>query len=277
MNNTELIRKLKDKITSNTKWVIETLLQASKMLNDTDFENKIILQASFYSDIQENEKDNTVSHENLTIQKAKLKKALLSYIDELAEFEEIDIEIIIKPIKYMNNQDAFTQTRVENLKKQLSDLYKLLNEYESNLILENDPKSKMKIERDIDDLKQKIEKVENELRSLEMNMNKADDTKKNQQNLKIPNITELTGQQTETFQFALIKAFPQISALDQFVFMKLDLNLNTISGSSNLKNATFDLITHFQSEGKIKLLIEKAYLAKSGNQYITDFVKSLTN
>ncbi len=119
MNNTELIRKLKDKITSNTKWVIETLLQASKMLNDTDFENKIILQASFYSDIQENEKDNTVSHENLTIQKAKLKKALLSYIDELAEFEEIDIEEIIKSIENdkSNAQNEYSNMNLQDLKQ----------------------------------------------------------------------------------------------------------------------------------------------------------------
>ena len=93
MKNKELIQKLKKKVSSNPKWVIEKLLEIAHLVNDTNFEDSIYLQDSFLKEIQEQEKDKTASVEHLTIKKATLKKALLHYVQELQEFEEINIEI----------------------------------------------------------------------------------------------------------------------------------------------------------------------------------------
>jgi hypothetical protein len=45
-------------------------------------------------------------------------------------------------------------------------LYKLLDEYENKLMTEEDPKKKMVFEKEIDDLNEKIQKAEDEIKKL---------------------------------------------------------------------------------------------------------------
>jgi len=223
MKNKELIQKLKQKVTSNPKWVIDTMLEISKMLNDSDFENKIIMQASFFNDIQMQENDNIVSVEHLNIQKAKLRKALLFYIDELAEFDEINmkIETNTKPnnMKDENNKNSqeLAQKRKESLTKQITDLHKLLSDYETDLILENDPRRKMKIKQEIDDLKEQINKKAEEMATVqktieeyekeykEMNLSQA------QEELKKVNeeIKQKEGEQNKNIKILFLTADPK--------------------------------------------------------------------
>ncbi len=83
----------------------------------------------------------------------------------------------------MQQEKSLHEIRKENLEKQLSDLYKLLTDYEEKLILESDPKRKMSYEKEIVDLRIKITEKE----------------------------TELNGQQT--FQSKLITTLPQVPDL----------------------------------------------------------------
>jgi hypothetical protein len=92
---------------------------------------------------------------------------------------------------------------------------------------------------------------------------------------RIPDITQLTGKQTKLLIDALVSAFPSVTELAKFVRFELDKNLNAISGSSNIADASFDLITHFESEGKLRDLISKACEAKSDNPQIKAFIQSL--
>lgn len=91
----------------------------------------------------------------------------------------------------------------------------------------------------------------------------------------IPSITQLTGSQVKLLIEALSSAFPSVTELAKFVRIELDKNLNAITGSSNITDASFELITHFEAEGKLHDLISKACQAKSNNPKMKDFVKSL--
>jgi cysteinyl-tRNA synthetase len=90
----------------------------------------------------------------------------------------------------MSNQD-FKQTRIKNVEERLSNLYKLLNDYETELTSEEDAKLKMKIENNINDLMQNIEKAEKELDKLQQTTDKDNNSETNEkpENLNKPTKT----------------------------------------------------------------------------------------
>jgi len=62
--------------------------------------------------------------------------------------------------------NGITDIRKKSIYKRLEMLYKLLDEYENKLMTEEDPKKKMVFEKEIDDLNEKIQKAEDEIKKL---------------------------------------------------------------------------------------------------------------
>ncbi len=91
----------------------------------------------------------------------------------------------------------------------------------------------------------------------------------------LPNITELTGLQVELFMDAIISAFPTMDELKRFVRLKLNKNLDTITSKNNLTDTAFDLISYFESNGKLNDLISNSYQAKPQNPKIIIFINTL--
>lgn len=68
-------------------------------------------------------------------------------------------------------------------------------------------------------------------------------------------MNDLTGQQFETLQAALLSVFTDRFELEKMVRFALEKNLNTIAGGENLDQITFRLITWSETYGKLPELI----------------------
>ena len=83
---------------------------------------------------------------------------------------------------------------------------------------------------------------------------------------------QLTGTQFEALQNALIGAF-DLSTLRQMVRIGLDENLTTITGSTNLREAAFELIRWAEQTSRVDALLAAARQANSSNLALSDFEK----
>jgi uncharacterized caspase-like protein len=87
---------------------------------------------------------------------------------KLKSLEELKSEITPKSKAYdvENILDEFRRRRADSIKKQMEMKYTLLEQYQEQLMLTEDPKRRMKSEREIEDLQNKISKSEQELKEL---------------------------------------------------------------------------------------------------------------
>ncbi len=85
----------------------------------------------------------------------------------------------------------------------------------------------------------------------------------------------LSGEQYEKLQEALIDAFPNKSSLEQMLLFKLDKNLTEIVEDSNLKVIVFRLIQQAKSEGWLKKLVDAAHISNPGNPRLKAIAQEL--
>lgn len=81
---------------------------------------------------------------------------------------------------------------------------------------------------------------------------------------------ELTGEQQETLYKALLSAFPDSDHFAQFLKSRLNLVLQHF-WSDDYRKTLVKLILELQPEGRLRELVRKARIAKSGNQAIGTF------
>lgn len=84
---------------------------------------------------------------------------------------------------------------------------------------------------------------------------------------------DLSGQQRKQLKEALISAFPNKNALEQFVSYELDKNLDVIAGGDNLETVVFNLIQTAKAQGWLKNLLLEA--SKSANSKLGGIAKEL--
>ncbi|WP_166482726.1 pentapeptide repeat-containing protein, partial [Scytonema sp. UIC 10036] len=86
---------------------------------------------------------------------------------------------------------------------------------------------------------------------------------------------ELSGQQRQQLQNALIAAFPSKSLLEQMLSHQLDENLDAIVGGGNLQQIVFELIKTAESQGWIEELVRAAYKKNPGNSELKAIAERL--
>ncbi|MEM7617462.1 MAG: effector-associated domain EAD1-containing protein [Pseudomonadota bacterium] len=84
----------------------------------------------------------------------------------------------------------------------------------------------------------------------------------------------LSGQQRKQLTEALLDAFPERSSLEQMLSFELDINIDTIAGSS-LQDIVFKLIKKLKSENCIEDLINAARNSNPGNTKLKDIAEEL--
>lgn len=93
--------------------------------------------------------------------------------------------------------------------------------------------------------------------------------------LAVPRIIDITGSQHGALADALADAYGTVDALGQMVRRKLNLNLNTITGSANIGTATFELVDWADRSGFLTELIQGALDTQPRNQKLRDFAMSV--
>lgn len=79
---------------------------------------------------------------------------------------------------------------------------------------------------------------------------------------------QLSGEQLENLENALIDAFPDKVSLERMLFYNLDKNLNEVAGEGNLRYIAFKLIQTADAQGWVDQLIDAACRENPGNQLL---------
>ncbi len=88
---------------------------------------------------------------------------------------------------------------------------------------------------------------------------------------------DLSGEQCQKLQEAIMHAFPHKYSLEEMLFHKLDKKLNEIVISSNLKEIVFRLIEKADSQGWLEDLVVAARESNSGNPNLKAIAQELTD
>ncbi len=97
---------------------------------------------------------------------AKLNAAQQDILSEITAQQRQKQEQEIENTEIKDFLNQMTQRQIQSTKKRLRDLEFLLFEYEDKLILEDDPRRKMRIEREIESLREQIQHEKNTLTNL---------------------------------------------------------------------------------------------------------------
>lgn len=85
----------------------------------------------------------------------------------------------------------------------------------------------------------------------------------------------MTPKDLQTFDAALLSAFPTHDGLSRVLFLKLGWNLDEISGPVGLKNVTISLLRHAQATDQLQQLLEAVHEANPTNARLNDFYWSI--
>lgn len=135
-------------LTANKYHELFSILETNLKNEDLEI---VILSKCHYTSLGEDLKKNMISNVEYYQEMAKLRTNLLKVINSIGK---------------ESTNDTTSKTRKIQLQKQLKDYYKLLDGYENRLIVEDDPRTKLKYERELEQIKWKILEIENELKSL---------------------------------------------------------------------------------------------------------------
>ena len=86
---------------------------------------------------------------------------------------------------------------------------------------------------------------------------------------------DLSGEQRQQLQKALIDAFPNKSSLEQMISFKLNKNLNVIASYADLSQIVFELIKKAEAQNWIEHLVSAARRENPANQSLKDVAESL--
>ena len=146
---------------------------------DTDGDNNIVIQDVNGSTITVNYNDSDaiagiiekISDKQILELKQIIGSQNKAVIEEIRKLQEkIDEQNVNQQSKEVTKDldDFFkelAEMKTEGIKKRLMTNYKLLREFEELLIFEEDPRRKMRYEKDVEDIKGKIETATNELKN----------------------------------------------------------------------------------------------------------------
>lgn len=142
-------------IEANIEAAIQELLKGAKINGQKDLYNGLILLSSRFNSNEDGMIKGILNKQEYDLEKTRITNSLQYYLDKY------------KPSSSNDKTDDVTFTpRKVQLEKQLADYYRLLGDYENSLITETDPRTKMKYEKEIVEIKKRISDIGQEMKNL---------------------------------------------------------------------------------------------------------------
>jgi chromosome segregation ATPase len=163
------------------------------------------------------------------------------------------------------------QQKLKGLEEQYATLDEKIMRLRTAYTLENDVATRFKLEKQIEEGNQDLEKLEQEIDELQKKVSSY-----STQPGSNPSAHRLSGEQVQDLQNALLSAFPSKEDLAQMVRIQLNQNLAAIAGGQDLSAIVFNLITWAESSGRMQELIAKAGKSNPGNPQLNSFIEGFS-